>query len=154
MGAAKQNCSCYSLHPSLRGTLLRAKSRLRRLRYARRRRAVSSGRVQACGSCFGTVVLSTCKRCHCEEGAKRLTWQSPGSRIRWNTGWFEKSVPQDCHVAALLAMTTLKVCTTGSSLSSRKPLGLPRGEAVSQRLTDGGCGAEFHVDHKETRLVL
>ena len=80
-------------------------------------------------------------------------WQSPGSRIRWNTGWFKKSVPQDCHVAALLAMTDLRVCTTGSSLSLRKPLGFPRGEAVSQRLTDGGCEAEFHVDHKETRLI-
>ena len=33
------------------------------------------------------------------------------------------------------------------------PLGFPRGEAVSQWLTDGGCEAEFHVDHKETRLI-
>ena len=43
------------------------------------------------------------------------SWQSQGSRIHWNTGCFEKSVPQDCHIAALLAMTNLRVCTTAKA---------------------------------------
>ena len=126
MGAAKQNCSCHSLHPPLLGILSRERSSLRFMFWNSR------------AAHFQALSL----RGHL------CPWQSPGSRIRWNTGWFEKSVPQDCHVAALLAMTNLKVCTAKSNLSLRKPLGFPCGEAVSQRLTDGGCEAESRVNHK------
>jgi len=100
------------------------------------RRPGVSGR--ACPSPTGmTKVQCSFLRCHCEEGAQRLTWQSQGSCIPRRTAL---RLP---HPLRGFAMTDLVVCTALLALSLRHPWwcgapSCPLFRGLSAKLT-GGC---------------